>query len=367
MAKGDTFAPEKTEYTDPETGHAVWQLTASQGHDHHLYFTETSFHPDGKRIVFASDRGGKFDHYVMVLETGEIAQLTDVTERLRSNSSVIDPHGEWLYFWEGSGLKAIHFDTYEERQLYTAPQGQRGGLISISSDGVQLAFPLMPIIELKSQTPKIYSGMAEMFERCTSGDIGMVKTDGSEHWIAYHENCWTSHVNICPADRDLILYCHEGSWADVAQRMWLVRSDGTDRRPLRLQEPEDALGHEYWLDDGVTVGYHGRRGPRKEGIFGLINKDGTNCREYVLPAPSNHCQSTHDGNRHVTDGLGGERYIYEIHPQDDGTAECTKVVKHEGTFEMQIGHPHPVISPDDKWVLYTSDRGGRCNVYLAEL
>ena len=65
--------------------------------------------------------------------------------------------------------------------------------------------------------------------------------------------------------------------------------------------------------------------------------------------------------------MGGERYIYEIHPKDDGTAECTKVTKHGGTFEMQIGHPHPIISPDDKWVLYTSDRGRRCNVYLAEL
>jgi len=367
MAKGDRLAPEKTKSTDPETGHTLWQLTASDAHDHHLYFTETSFHPDGRRLVFASNRSGKFDHYVMDLETGEITQLTDVTGTLRSNLGVIDPRGEWLYFWEDFDLRAINFETYEERHLYTAPEGQRGGLLSISSDGEQLAFPLIPMLELKSQTSKIYSGMQEMFERCDSGDIVVVKTDGSESWVAYHENCWTSHVNICPGDRDLILYCHEGSWDRVDQRMWLVRSDGTERRPLRPQEPEDALGHEYWLDDGVTVGYHGRRGPRKEGIFGLIHKDGTDCREYVLPAPSNHCQSTHDGSRHVTDGLGGERYIWEIHPQEDGTAECTKVVNHGGSFEMQIGHPHPVISPDDKWVLYTSDRGGQCNVYLAQL
>jgi len=367
VAKGDHLAPEKTKFTDPETGHTVRQLTGSTGHDHHLYFTATSFLPDGERLVFSSDRSGKMDHYEMVVETGEIRQLTDVQGTLRSNLSAIDPRGEWLYYWEDKQLKAISFETLEDRLLYTLPEGHRGGPLSMSGDGSQLAFAVMPTLELKSQTEKIYSGMKEMFERCDHSDVVVVKTDGSGDWVAYHENCWVTHVNVCPADRDLILYCHEGSWADVAQRMWLVRSDGSERRLLRPQEPEDALGHEYWLDDGVTVGYHGRRGPEKEGIFGLINKDGTDCREYVLPAPSNHCQSTHDGRRHITDGLGGQPYIWEIHPREDGTATCTKVVKHGGTFEMQIGHPHPIISPDDKWVLYTSDRGGRCNVYLAEL
>ena len=367
MAKGDTFTPEKTRYTDPETGHTVWQLTASPGHDHHLYFTTTSFLPAGRRLVFSSDRGGKFDHYLMDLETGEITQLTDAGGRLNSIGSGIDPRGEWLYFWEGSDLKALSFETLEERCLYRLPEGFRGHLLSASAEGSRLAFAVVPILELKSQTAKIYSGMKEMFERCDRSDVVVVRTDGSGHGVAYSEDCWVSHVNVCPSDPDLILYCHEGSWDGVDQRMWLVRSDGSHRRPLRPQEPADALGHEYWLDDGITVGYHGGRGPQKEGIFGLIKKDGTDCREYVLPASCGHCQSTHAGDRHVTDRLGGEPYIWEIHPQDDGTARCTKVAKHAGTFELQIGHPHPIISPDDRWVLYTSDRGGRCNVYMAEL
>jgi oligogalacturonide lyase len=412
MPKGQTFPPEKRRFTDPETGHTVWQLTQAPGHDHHLYFTETSFLPDGRHLVFSSDRGGKFDHYLLALATGAFSQLTDVTGRLNSLSSVIDPRGDWLYFWEGPDLKALHFQTLKERPLYRSPEGWRGGLLSISADGVHLAFALIPILELKSETARIYSGMDEMFERCTATDIVVVRTDGSGHHVACHETCWVSHVNVCPSDRDLILYCHEGRWERVAQRMWLVRADGTGRRALRPQQPEDALGHEYWLADGLTVGYHGRRGPQKEGIFGLIAKDGANCREYVLPAPCNHCQSTHDGRRHVTDGLGGQRYIWEIHPQADGhprcpervparsgrgedlphavgvtgreaaargaepqwggpqadgTATCTKVVKHDGSFDMQIGHPHPGISPDDRWVLYTSDRGGHCNVYLPEL
>lgn len=163
MPKGQTFPPEKRRFTDPETGHTVWQLTQAPGHDHHLYFTESSFLPDGQHLVFSSDRGGKFDHYLLALATGAFSQLTDVTGRLNSLSSVIDPRGDWLYFWEGPDLKALHFQTLEERPLYRSPEGWRGGLLSISADGVQLAFALIPILELKSETARIYSGMDEMF------------------------------------------------------------------------------------------------------------------------------------------------------------------------------------------------------------
>ena len=363
MAKGDTFPAEMVGYVDEETGRRVTQLTSSPSHDHHFYFTSTSFHPDGEHLFFSSRRTGKFNIFSMNLKSGRMRQITEC-EKISSLAACLDPRGHEVYYWDGPDLKASDIETPEERHLYTVPQGFRGGLLSIPDDGSRLVFPATPILELKTQTEKIYSGMQEMFERCDRTDIVVVPTDGSACWVAYRENCWASHVNVCPTDPDLILYCHEGSWTMVQQRMWLVRSDGSGRRPLRPQEPQNALGHEYWHRDGQTVGYHGHlKEGRTDPIFGLINKDGSHCREYHTQRSTGHSQSSADGKMHTCDGAG---LICLIEPED-GTASFTPLARHDTSGEMQIGHAHPIFSPDGKFVLFTSDKSGVCNVYMVEV
>jgi hypothetical protein len=36
---------------------------------------------------------------------------------------------------------------------------------------------------------------------------------------------------------------------------------------------------------------------------------------------------------------------------------------HDSSMHIQQAHPHPRVSPDGKYVLFTSDRSGYCNVY----
>ena len=36
-------------------------------------------------------------------------------------------------------------------------------------------------------------------------------------------------------------------------------------------------------------------------------------------------------------------------------------------MHIQQAHPHPRISPDGKYVVFTSDRSGYCNVYKAAI
>ncbi len=363
MAKGETFSAEKTEFADEETGHRVIQLTSSPSHDHHFYFTTTSFHPDGEHLFFSSARTGKFNIFSMDLKSGQMRQITEC-EKLSSLAPCLDSRGREVYYWDGPNLKASDIETLEERHLYTVPQGFRGGLLSIPDDGSRLVFAAMPVLELKTQTEKIYSGMQEMFERCDRTDIVVVPTDGSPSWVAYQENCWVSHVNVCPKDPDLILYCHEGSGTMVRQRMWLVRSDGSQRRPLRPQEPENALGHEYWHKDGETIGYHGSlKEGRTDPIFGLIKKDGSDCREYHTERATGHSQSSPDGKMHICDGAG---LICRIEP-GDGTARLIPLARHSTSGKIQIGHAHPIFSPDGKFVLFTSDKAGVCNVYMVEV
>lgn len=52
---------------------------------------------------------------------------------------------------------------------------------------------------------------------------------------------------------------------------------------------------------------------------------------------------------------------------DGGYDRPAWLCEHGGDFSLQIGHPHPIFSPDDRWVLFTSNKGGVCQVYMAEV
>ena len=41
--------------------------------------------------------------------------------------------------------------------------------------------------------------------------------------------------------------------------------------------------------------------------------------------------------------------------------------RHGTSWTAQHSHPHPVFWPDDRWAMFNSDRGGRCNVYRVEV
>ncbi|MGD9497972.1 MAG: oligogalacturonate lyase family protein [Armatimonadota bacterium] len=45
----------------------------------------------------------------------------------------------------------------------------------------------------------------------------------------------------------------------------------------------------------------------------------------------------------------------------------TRLCRHPPSWQTQLSHPHPIFSPDDRWALFTSDAGGACNVYMADV
>ena len=69
---------EKYTYTDKDTGAEITRITSYRSNSNHLYFTNNSFYDNGKRIVFASERGNAHNLFSLELESGEIEQLTDV-------------------------------------------------------------------------------------------------------------------------------------------------------------------------------------------------------------------------------------------------------------------------------------------------
>jgi len=93
--------------------------------------------------------------------------------------------------------------------------------------------------------------------------------------------------------------------------------------------------------------------------------------------PCSHLMSNHDGSLIVGDGAPHNTgdislndpfiWVFDI---EQGTQ--TAICQHNTSWKVldgdrQVTHPHPSFSPDNKWVLYTSDEEGMPALYLARV
>jgi oligogalacturonide lyase len=201
------------------------------------------------------------------------------------------------------------------------------------------------------------------------------------------ETEWISHVLINPVDPDTVVFCHEGG-SFAQHRLWIV-----DARPIRKKraEPlheeayEEFLVHEYFLGDG-TLGVQRSLMPRDNAKLKTVpyvynsvlflDMNGKRVAEYELPGRrSGHVQSSSDNSLLVADGYfpdpdmeqeSGRRFLALQHPRD-GRLDVEKLCRTDTSWKTQLSHPHPTFSPDDRFVVFSSDRGGANGAYVADL
>ncbi|MDF2837477.1 MAG: oligogalacturonide lyase, partial [Paenibacillus sp.] len=63
--KGRRWPSERKTAVDRLTGLEVTQLTDYKAHSHHLYFTESGWYDQERRLLFVSDRGNSTNLYSM--------------------------------------------------------------------------------------------------------------------------------------------------------------------------------------------------------------------------------------------------------------------------------------------------------------
>lgn len=364
--KGKIYPAENKTLTAKESGYEVLQLTTNSADDSGLYFTSRSFVPDENGVVFTSRRTGAWNLFYLNLKTFTFVQLTD-SKKISGTGAEVSPATHEVFYSEGRFIKAVHLKTLAERVVATVPEGYSlGSALSVTASGEALAFSITTNIVLTTKTKVIYSDMDEHFTKRPWSAVMTGHADGSGwHEIARQQK-WLSHTLISPQNPNLILYCHEGRWNQVEQRLWLVNADGSNNRPLRVEEyPEIAIGHEFWFEDGIHVGYQVRypKGPPMIGV--ADTRDGT-FHEYPAPYADGHVQASHHGNLFIGDGSDKEPYL-SLYQLVDGKLTGRHIFRHGSSFSQQFWHPHPAFSPDDAYVLFTSCRAGNGDVYLIKL
>ena len=363
------------EAKDEKTGARVRRLTADGSDNVHIYFTSESFVGGGSsRMVFASNRSGRFQYHLMDIPAGRLVQVTEGAE-VSPNMACVDPGGRLFYF-DGPVLRSVKLDSLEDRELYRVPQGTRPALPTCTADGKYAAFAYREDFAVSTETGRIYSTMAETYYRRPSCVVMRIDTSSGEALAAWGERAWISHVLIHPQNPDLILFCHEGG-SHVKQRMWTVdlsKVRGRTATPLYPQRPGEFCVHEYFTRRGeVGFQYEVERDGQMEYYNAFIRPDGTWIRQFLLPGRRpGHIQSNTDNTLVVGDcgylGLddreGGDYMSLMTH--ENGRAHVRRLCRRV-PGKTQHSHGHPVFSLDDQWVLYNSMIGESHDIYMADV
>lgn len=366
---------EVKEFRDPETGARVVRLTGDGSDNVHPYFTSEAFVGGGSdRVVFGSNRTGKFQLYLLEISERKLVQLTEA-ENLDPQMACLSPAGLLMYF-DGPALRSIRIDTLEDRELYRVPQGWRPHLPTCTADGKYVAFSYGEDTAVSTATSRIYSSMAEEFYQRPASVIMRLDTSTGAPVAGWGERRWISHVLIRPKQPNLILFCREGGSLSL-QRMWTVDlgvARGRQAQPLYVQKPNEYCVHEYFTRGGeVGYQYEVDRGGRREYYNACIRPDGTWIRQYLLPGRRpEHIQSNTDNTLIAGDSgylspddRDGNNYI-SLMTQSDGRSHVRRLCRRV-PGNTQHSHGHPVFSPDDRWVLFNSRIGERDNIFMADV
>ncbi|HBM81124.1 MAG TPA: oligogalacturonate lyase, partial [Clostridiaceae bacterium] len=183
--------------------------------------------------------------------------------------------------------------------------------------------------------------------------------------VILEQNCWFGHPQIRPGNNDTILFCHEGPGNLIDARLWLINSDGSNRRCAREKsENELVTTHEFWLRDGSKFGFMYREKDQKT-FLKFINPD--TLEENTLMECSHylHFISNREGSMITGDG---DSFIYII---DVANKKEEKLCFHGSHWKSygntQDSHPHPCFTPDSMSVLFTSDKDGLPSIYKVDL
>lgn len=349
------FPSEAVRADDPEPGVVVWQMTRHPSIEHHLYFLTSSMTPDGGTLVFASYRSGRPNFYATAFPEGDIVQLTDA-EGINPFSGTLDARGGMLYFTRLGEVHALDLASGEQRLLADFGGG-RLGECSLSADQRYLVAALT---------------------RDGRSAIAVTASDGGGGSIIHVSPRTVIHPQFHPSDPTLIEYA-----GDPAPRMWTIRADGSDNTALWVHDDAEFLVHETFIgrgDELVVV-----RWPYALQRFHLASRTMSHVAAFNAwhPSPSRDgrfvvCDTTHPdiGLQVVSMASGRRRTLCHPRSSNGGTqwkrdryavGEPWTDMTGDTVYGPQWTHPHPSFAAGDRRVVFTSDRTGRAQVYVAEL
>ncbi|HEX3043243.1 MAG TPA: oligogalacturonate lyase family protein [Bacillota bacterium] len=382
---GKEFAAEKFTYKDPRTGYEVIQLTNNGSNNYQLYITDNSFTLGDREIYFLSDRSSKipdiYNFFKMDLNTGTIFQVTDEKEGVEGHSTKT-PDSNLIVYKTGNKLKKLNTQSGRVETIFEEGNEFNIGTPFICADGQYLGVIRNENVGLKVGAN--YIGFKEKMFAIKKSLISLIYLDGTRVTDVYEDRHWLGHFQFAPGDNSLAMFCHEGPWNLVLQRIWLLDVVSGKVKPCFRQGPGDSVGHEFWTRDrkiffdNRRAGFDGTITSNKtqatvstplnshisgqNPYIGLANDDGEVIRTIEMPYFCNHYHANNDNSFLAGDEV---KDIVLIDIRSDKPL-IKKLGAHNTSWSNQRSHCHPTFDWSGRQVLFTSDRGGKTNLYLID-
>jgi len=361
---------------DSVTGHEVIRMTPPHIICHRNYFYQKCFTQDGSKIVFGGAFEGHWNYYLLDIEKQQATQLTDGAGDNTFGGFLSDDDKSLWYVKNNRELRCVNLENYEEQIVYEVDGDWVAyGTWVANSDCTKLVG-----IEIKKSDwqPLTDWGKFRAFY-FTQPECHLINIDlrTGKQQVILQEKRWLGHPIYRPFDDSTVAFCHEGPRDAIDARMWLINPNGSGLRKVRQHAPGESFTHEFWVPDGSALYYvaHKENDPQRY-LFSADPQTLDNRQLMAIP-PCSHLMSNHDGSLIVGDGAAhntgdislNDPFIWVF---DIRAGTQTAICQHNTSWKVldgdrQVTHPHPSFSPDNQWVLYTSDEEGMPALYLARV
>ncbi|HEX8661998.1 MAG TPA: oligogalacturonate lyase family protein, partial [Brevundimonas sp.] len=410
--------PVPADWVDPATGHRVVRLSGDEG-GNKLYFYRNSFTPQGDVLVFSSSEGiikvelnNGFRRSVLVPDAN--ADLMVTGRKTRTAYYTVTDAGEGQPSDRGRTLHAVDIDTGATRRIARLDQGS---FSSINADETlcvgTVAYGDAPLQPNAADPRNRRAGQAEyaalgpdgrplnfakakgvrMLQRWAARvpmELFVVDLRTGERRVLHSATDWLNHPQFSPTDPDRIIFSHEGPWHRV-DRMWTIRTDGTDLRKLHQRTMNfEIFGHEWFSPDGKAVMYD-LQTPRGQ-VYWVASVDLETGKRIYRRVEQNswsvHYNTAPDGSLFAGDGGDADmvahapdgKWLVLLRPEPliDGDPDSdqeamisVEYLRTERLVDMSRHdyrlEPNVTFTPDGRWVLFVSNMHGRNHVYAAEV
>ena len=347
---------------DPLTGALVRQHTSAAVISHAIYGEQLFCSADGNRIAFlrcySTDfSDGPMDLWVADIESKSVTRLGAAAFHLVAGNGRQD----LVYYIrknEGAApsIVRVNLSSLEQTELFTfgkCPAPDSRGMLAVSPDG----------------------RYCMIRRRLGLRRYGIERIDLKlGEWQLIHEkdDIFNAHLQFNATGRDLMVQQNRGGQLDQARNLvrmtgqeggtlYVIDKDGKNERPLPVGTPHTLpiTGHECWIgetDHVLLTTSDGR-------IHAAV--PGDSAATLIAAQPGfNHISATPDGRFFVVDDKTTSRLYLGCLATKRVLPFCDT---NASSGSPQYTHTHPYITPENKRVIFNSDRTGIPQVYSAEI
>ncbi len=385
------------------SGHRIVRLSREAG-SKNLYFHQNGYTPDGRKLLITTPGGGRA---TVDLQTRAIEQVVEGPVKVIVTGRV---SGRVFYAHNGV-VFATDLNTLETREIGALPP--RGMVATLSCDETLLAGTLIEgdadlvsnynerqnLDNLVSANgkPLTFAEQKEVrmnnrLEQRLPMALFTLDTRSGAVKIVHRSAEWLNHLQFSPTDPALLMFCHEGPWHKI-DRIWTIRTDGGKLTEIHTRTMNmEIAGHEFFSADGKTIWYD-LQTPRGEDFWvaGVDLESGARTYYHLERNEwSVHFNVSPDGTLFAGDGGDEEmvahapdgKWIYLFRAQNIPDvaglrAPNSRDLIQPGFFESERlvnlqDHdyrlePNLSFTPDNQWIVFTSNLFGPTHVFAVEI